>query len=158
APSLVGLPAQPTAVHQAAFQLVSSSNLLFPQNTTPQFRVRNELGPYFGHLVERSPALPLLTVRAARRAVAANPHDANAWLCLGQAYALLRDTTRERSAEGMLPPLVQVRHVQIVTALEQAVRLNPDLEGAHYELKFLYGQRNHLDVALEHQKEELRIT
>src|SRR5207302_958484 len=34
----------------------------------------------------------------------------------------------------------------------------PDLEEAHHELRFLYGQFNYLDRALEHQKEELRLT
>src|SRR5207248_5557810 len=109
------------------------------------------------HLGERSPALPLLAVRAARRAVAANPEDANAWLRLGQAYLLLRNLTCERSGEGLLPPLAQLRHVQVATALEQAVRLNPDHEAAHRALYELYGQR-YLDQALEHRREELRLS
>jgi hypothetical protein len=71
---------------------------------------------------------------------------------------VLRETTCERSKEGLLPPLAELRHVQIVTALEQALRLNPDFEVAHHELAFLYGQRNYLDVALEHQREDLRLT
>jgi tetratricopeptide (TPR) repeat protein len=157
AASLTGLPALPAALPQFAFQLDSSRQLLFLSDTAPQFLVRDQLGPYFMHLADRSPALPLLAVRAARRAVAANPKDANAWLQLGQAYWNLRNFTCEHSAEGLIPPLNQLRHVQIVTALEQAVRLNPDLEDAHRELAALYGQRNHLDSALEHRQEELRL-
>src|SRR5206468_681819 len=101
---------------------------------TATYLVRDQLGPFFAQLVARPPALPLLAVRAARRAVAVNPEDANAWLRLGQAYLLLRNVTGERSGEGLLPPLAQLRHVQIVTALEQAVRLDPDVEVAHHEL------------------------
>jgi tetratricopeptide (TPR) repeat protein len=136
----------------------ASRDLLFPRDDQPQFLVREQLGPFFAPLVERPPALPLLAVRAARRAVADNPADANAWLRLGQAYLVLGNTTRERSVEGLLPPLSNVRHVQIVTALEQAVRLNPDIEDAHRELARLYGQSNYFDQALEHQREELRLS
>jgi hypothetical protein len=71
---------------------------------------------------------------------------------------LLRSATCERSAEGLLPPLVQLRHVQIVTALEQAVRLDPDLEVAHHELAHLYGERKYFDQALEHRREEIRLS
>jgi hypothetical protein len=158
AASLAGLPALPAGAPQAAVQLVSSANLLFPPGGAPTFLVREQLGPYFAHLVQRSPSLPLLAVRAARRAIVADPEDANAWLRLGQAYALLRSATGEGSALGLLPPLAQLRYVQVATALEQAVRLDPDLEMAHSELSFLYGERNYLDVALEHHREELRLT
>jgi hypothetical protein len=158
AAGLTGLPAQPAAAPQAAFQVWASRDLLFPRDEQARFLVREQIGPFFAPLVERPPALPLLAVRAARRAVADNPADANAWLRLAQAYLLLRNGTRERTAEGMLPPLAQLRHVQIVTALEQVVRLNPDLEEAHHELALLYGPRNYLDAALEHQREELRLS
>jgi hypothetical protein len=154
AASLVGLVAQPAAVPQAVFQLISSRLL---GKAKDSFLVREQLGPYFASLVDRSPALPLLTVRAARRAVAANPEDANAWLRLGLAYLLLRDVTCERGADG-LPPLAQLRHLQIATALEQAVRLEPDLEVAHRWLAILYGQRNFLDQALAHRREEVRLS
>jgi hypothetical protein len=156
--SLAGLPAQHAGATLAAFQLFSSRQLLWPVDRSSTFLVRDQLGPFFRHLADRPPALPLLAVRAARRAVAANPSDSNAWLRLGQAYLLLRDGTCERSAEGLLPPLAQLRFVQVVTALEQAVRLNPDLEVAHHELGYLYGESNALEMALEHRRAELRIS
>jgi hypothetical protein len=158
AASLAGLPAVPLAWPQMSFQLVASQHVLFPPRGAPTFVVRDQLGPFYGSLVERPPALPLLAVRAARRAVAVNPEDSNAWLRLGQAYLSLRNLTRERSAEGMVPPLAQLRHVQIVTALEQAVRLDPDLEAVHHELALLYGERNYLDQSLEHRREEVRLS
>jgi hypothetical protein len=157
AASLAGLSAQPCALTGVAHQLVTSHQLLFPHDAAPTFLVANQLGPFFAALVERPPALPLLAVRAARLAVAANPEDSVAWLRLGQAYLQLRNFTCEHSSTGLLPPLVELRHVQIVTALEQALRLNPDLEAAHHELAYLYGQRNHLDRAVEHLREEVRL-
>jgi hypothetical protein len=155
--SLAGLPALASAVPQAALQLVASRDVLFPRADNT-FLVRDRLGPFFAHIVDRSPALPLLAVRAARRAVADNPEDSNAWLRLGQAYLLLRSSTCERSGAGLLPPLAYLRYVQIVTVLEQAVRLDPDLEAAHHELAYLYGERNHLDQSLEHRREEVRLS
>jgi tetratricopeptide (TPR) repeat protein len=159
AASVAGLSARPAAVPQVAFEFMASRNLLhLPQDAEPQFLVREQLGPFFAPLVDRPPALPLLAIRAARRAVAANPQDANAWLRLGQAYLLVRNLTVEHSGEGVLPPLAQLRHAQVVTALEEAVRLDPDLEAAHHELAYLYGERNYLDQALEHRQEELRLS
>jgi hypothetical protein len=157
AASWAGLPARPSAVCGVALQLVTSHHLLFPREPAATVLVPDQIGPFFAALVERPPALPLLAVRAARRAVAANPEDATAWLRLGQAYLVLRNLTCERSGEG-LPPLFQLRHVQIATTLEEAVRLNPGLEAAHHELAFLYGQRNYLDRALEHRREEVRLS
>jgi hypothetical protein len=158
AASLTGLPALPSAAPWTALQIVSSHNVLFPRADAPTFLVRDQLGPFFAHLTERPPALLLLAVRAARRAVAENPEDGNAWLGLGQAYVLLRMVTSERSGEGVLPPLTQLRNVQIVTALEQAVRLDPELEAAHHELAHLYGEHQYYDVALGHLREELRLS
>src|SRR5262249_12336257 len=68
AASLAGLPALPAGAPQAAAQLASSADLLLLPRDAPTFVVREKLGPFFAHLVQRSPALPLLAVRAARRA------------------------------------------------------------------------------------------
>jgi hypothetical protein len=157
AASLAGVPALPTGLPQALYMVYASEKLLLPRDASRQILVRTQLGPYFASFVERSPALPLLAVRAARRAVAANPGHASAWLRLGQAYSRLRNDTCERSAEGMLPPLSQLRMVQIVTALEQACRLDPKLREAHFELARLYGERFYLDQALVHFREETRL-
>jgi hypothetical protein len=51
-----------------------------------------------------------------------------------------------------------LRYIQIATALEQAVRLNPDLEVAHHELGYLYGEGRSLDRALDHRRAELRLS
>jgi tetratricopeptide (TPR) repeat protein len=105
-----------------------------------------------------SPALPLLTVRAARRALAANPDDANAYLRLGQAYLALDAMTPGTGTARRLPPLAMLRHVQTVTALEQALIREPDIEAAHQALGQLYARQNYLDLALLHRQAELRLT
>ncbi len=106
---------------------------------------------------ERSPALPLLAVREARRALAVNPDDAFAWLHLGQAYDALARITAGGNREGLLPPLAMLRHVQTVTALENALVRNPDLAPAHDHLALLYGERRHLDAALDHARAGLAL-
>jgi tetratricopeptide (TPR) repeat protein len=105
-----------------------------------------------GALDALPPALPLLAVRAGRRAAAANPDDADAWLVLGQAYLALARFTGEGSADGRRPLLGQVRHAQAATALENALRRNPDLLPAHQALAALYVERNCLDAALDHRR------
>jgi tetratricopeptide (TPR) repeat protein len=114
------------------------------------------------------PALPLLAVRAARRALAANPDDANAYLRLGKAYRLLDTQTAERAlserfaqaggrtGNQRLAPLAMLRHVQAVSALERAVVLDPDLEEAHQLLADIY-EPEFLDASLEHRRQVLRI-
>jgi hypothetical protein len=108
-------------------------------------------------VTDRSPALPLLAARAARRALANNPEDANAYLRLGQAYLTLRNDSPEHSHEGLLPPLAMLRHVQIATDLEQALVLYPDLEAAHENLATLYLEHQFFDAALEHRRARLRL-
>src|SRR5262249_58432899 len=58
---------------------------------------------------------------------------------------------------GCLPHESAIRDFHTAAALEQALRLNPELEDAHHLLSYLYGGRNYVDLALEHQVEEIRI-
>jgi hypothetical protein len=106
----------------------------------------------------RSPALPLLAVRAARRGLVESPDDLNASLQLGRAYQLLQQTTLERQQnDGAGTLLGMLRHIQIATALEQILRVNPDLEKVHALLADLYEGRKFLDAALEHRQAQLRL-
>jgi hypothetical protein len=99
----------------------------------------------------------LLAVRAARRALAANPDDPGAYLLLGEAYVRLASQTRERSWRATLPPLAALRHAQALAALEQAALLRPDLDRAHALLVQLYYDDGQLDRALEHLRARARI-
>jgi hypothetical protein len=114
--------------------------------------------PFLVGLDERPPELLLLTVRAARRAVAADPDDASAWLRLGQAYVALHNLTGERRHEAPWQPLEVLRHIQAATALEHALILEPDLEPAHRALTALYGDQKFFDAAAEHARETVRLT
>ena len=93
-------------------------------------------------------------IRAARRAVAENPDDANAHLVLGRAYVVLANTTAERSWAARHPQLLRVRQLQASAALNRAVELNPRLAQAHFDLAKLYlsGGYNCLDLAVLHLK------
>lgn len=106
----------------------------------------------------RSPALPLLAIRAARGAVAANPADAAAWVELGRAYLFLSRGTWEADPSSVLPLLGPLRHVQTAAALYQAVTLDPDSLPAHDLLAGLFTERQYLDLALRHRQAQLRLT
>jgi hypothetical protein len=142
AAGLVALPALAAGGVPAAVAL--SMPLVFDEVFLPNLR-------------ERPPALPLLAVRAARRAIAIQPEDSRAWLVLGQAHLALGRTTTEASVDARLPLLATVRYIQTVTALEQAVAFDPDLGAAHETLALLFGERGYLDLALRHRAEQLRL-
>ncbi len=96
------------------------------------------------------PSLLFLAIRAARRAVAVNPDDAQAYLILGESYLRLLETTRERVWGQQMEELVQLRRAQAITALNQAVTLQPNLAQAHGALAGLYLQLGYLDLRLKH--------
>jgi hypothetical protein len=87
-------------------------------------------------------------IRASRRAVAADPADAAAYVLLGQCYLRLLTSTRERVWALRLPQLAQLRQAQASAAFYRAICLNPDLAQAHLELGRLYQRINCLDLAL----------
>jgi tetratricopeptide (TPR) repeat protein len=132
------------------------------------------LAAHLGHappnplsLAEQSPALPLLSIRAARQALAENPDDANAYLQLGLAYLALARQTPENVDLDLMRPFAELRHIQIATALENALRRDPNsLHSlrAHEELAMLYAGRfppflnpPFLDAALEHRRAILHL-
>lgn len=102
-------------------------------------------------------ALPILAVRNARRAVAKNPANADAQLTLARALLLLGKYQRELWI-GPSPGLDELREVQVVAALQQALLLNPRSAMTHQLLAETYENMNrndprfptHLDLALEH--------
>jgi tetratricopeptide (TPR) repeat protein len=96
------------------------------------------------------PAVLYLALRAARRAVAVNPADAQSYLLLGECYLRLLRDTRERAWGLRFKELVQLRWAQASTALNQAVALQPNLAQAHLYLGYLYQDMKYLDLALKH--------
>ncbi|MBO0699311.1 MAG: hypothetical protein J2P46_13020, partial [Zavarzinella sp.] len=117
----------------------------------PPERVAMVLHPAFVLARDDAPmAVLYLAVRAARRALAVNPQDAVALATLGEAYRQLHYGTRERAWGRQLPELAQLRRVQAVVALRQAVTLNPGLDQAQFSLGNLYQESGYLDLALKH--------
>jgi hypothetical protein len=134
--------------------------LLAPPSPRPAPGQRAANQVFAGFLAQRDqgPAEALLlAVRASRRALAANPDDAGAFLLLGEAYLRLARQTREQSWRGNLPTLSAIRRLQALTALEQAVLLRPELDQAHALLVQLYSTSGHLDRALDHLRARLQI-
>jgi tetratricopeptide (TPR) repeat protein len=116
------------------------------------------ISAHLRHSDDGPPGSLLLAVRAARRALAADPDDALAYLRLGRAYERLRHQTAERATAADFPLFDQLRRVQAVVALQHAVRLRPDLVPAHELLAGLYQEAGALDLAHRHLTEVLRLT
>jgi hypothetical protein len=95
------------------------------------------------------PALLYLAVRAARRALAVNPDDAQAYEVLGESYLRLMRGTRERAWGDRLPQLVELRRAQASAALNRAILLKPGFAKAHLSLSGLYEEMGCVDLALE---------
>lgn len=98
----------------------------------------------------------VLAVRAARRAVAKNPHDAEPYLRLAGAYALLRKH-EDYWAKRPIPPGIStlhsratLRHIQYVTALHHALAIQPANPQVHELLAQIYKEMNYVDLALFH--------
>jgi hypothetical protein len=105
-----------------------------------------------------SPALLYLAVRSARRALAINPDDAEAYWVLGESYLRLLKDTRERMWALRLPDLAKLRQAQAISALNQAATLKPDLAEAHLSLFELYRDLGFLDLALEHLRAHQKLS
>lgn len=105
-----------------------------------------------------------LTIRAARRAIRANPEDAQTYAMLGHAYLRLMTETQERFLTQTESPLAIIRRTQMAAAYENCLRLLPSrpsgeaarlADEAHAALFSLFVQKKYMDVALEHLREQL---
>src|SRR5262249_19495230 len=106
-----------------------------------------------------TPPAPLyLAIRAARRALAVNPDDAQAHLALGECYLRLLHDTRARAWGLRRKELADLARVQASGALNRAVLLDPKLAQAHLNLRALYVELNYHDLALEHSRAYLELT
>ena len=101
-------------------------------------------------------AVLYLAVRAARRAVARDPLDAQAYGSLGDAYFKLIFNSRERASIHSFTKWQQLRRAQAVAALRRAVTLDPNLELANFQLGTLFLDMGCLDNSLEHYRAYLK--
>ena len=106
---------------------------------------------YFSPPMNEIPTLvPIMAIRAARNAVNQHPMDAKSYILLGLAYDLLHSKTKEFIWCRRLPMLADLRHIQIVFALEQALILDPSQAVAHDLLTKIYSERRILDATNDH--------
>jgi hypothetical protein len=108
------------------------------------------------HRDSAPPGLALLAIRAARRALHADPDNAQAYLLLGEGYHLLLSGTRERVWGVSFRHLAELRLIQAVSALRQALVRRPGLPRAHDLLAGLFRDMGYLDLALEHAQKHLQ--
>jgi hypothetical protein len=124
-------------------------------------QVRDSLAPcrdlYLLQHDDGPPGLLLQAVRAARRAIRANPNDARGYLELGRAYRYFLRGSRERALYVRFPTLEELRRAECITALRQAVFLDPNLLEAHEILADTYANMGYLDRTSEHQREVVRL-
>ncbi|HEY1861151.1 MAG TPA: hypothetical protein VGG61_12390, partial [Gemmataceae bacterium] len=104
----------------------------------------------------RSPASTLLAIRAARRALAANPDDDSAYKFLSLSYQLLPENIGDLFNSQSL--LGEIRKCQIGGALYNAAKLAPDRPEIQEQLARFYAAQNFQDLAVKHFKEYVRLT
>jgi hypothetical protein len=151
-PGRVGLP--PVAV-SLALQL---HLLVTSRAADPDVPVASELvipfrlwrNVFFATGRRATPATLLACIRAARRAVHADPDDALAYQALGEAYLALREHTPERSLGQPFAELRDLRRAQVSTAFHQVLKRQPDQTRAHSRLARYYKGQGAIDLSLRH--------
>jgi tetratricopeptide (TPR) repeat protein len=106
-----------------------------------------------------APASLYLALRASRRALAADPDDYRALRWLGINYTKLRElevAEELMSNSGSL--LGEIRRCQIAGCLVQTLKAKPDDVEARHLLARYYLRQNWFDLALQHMKEESKLT
>jgi hypothetical protein len=137
-----------------AIGLIGCGSAGEPAPTPLMLTVRLQFTP---PLPSAAPEPLLLAVRAARRALAVNPDDPGAFLLLGEAYFRLARKSHELDWTTMLPDLAVLRQAQVLTTLEQAVLLRPDLDQAHDLLAHIYSVQGQFDRGLDHRLAQLQL-
>jgi tetratricopeptide (TPR) repeat protein len=99
-------------------------------------------------------AAALLAVRSARRAIAANPTDYHNYMDLVRANEYLSASQEETWADAGLG---QMRQVQKMAALQNALALKPDAMEVHLALAQVFTQLNFADYAVEHWERFLEL-
>jgi tetratricopeptide (TPR) repeat protein len=108
----------------------------------------------------------LLAVRAARQAIADSPDGSTApYAGLAEAYQQIWDGAEQHwvravsgpNLGGQRYPRELMRQVQVITALESALKIQPHDEAVHRMLYGVYLRSQFLDLALQHQQEIVKI-
>jgi hypothetical protein len=132
-----------------------------PVRSAPEQLARSAWDFYLNTRFYETPSL-YLAVRAARRALVANPDDGPTYLRLGQTYQRLRNLPQEGNLATTAPLLAALRRTQLIAALQNAVRLQQlDAEKeaqAHEALFDLYSRKpphglGYIDASVHHFRE-----
>jgi tetratricopeptide (TPR) repeat protein len=152
--SLPSAPSAATVLFPATFRLNPlPARAILGYQPNMSFRLGFDNGPA---------AAAVLAVRAARRAVAESPDNASSYYNLGQAYLLLWARHEDRWQPSMRPEQdlltrQKLRQVQIATAFEQCLKLNPSDALAHLSLSTFYQELGYLDLADDHLGEAVKL-
>ncbi|MBI1831728.1 MAG: hypothetical protein HYR84_09790, partial [Planctomycetes bacterium] len=143
-------------------------SMVFVGTSTTLSGSSGALGPVFSFSLQKltrtpltdfgPPAIPILALRAARRAVAENPLDADTHKLLLTATETLRTYQEDfwagiiRSPRSQHPSVLRdrIRQTQMLASAYHAVQLQSDNPELHEELAKVYLQQNLRDLALEH--------
>jgi hypothetical protein len=125
-----------------------------------------------GQLVPPGPLL--LAIRSGRQAIAASPDDADPYAMLANLYQTLWGGLENRWVEGRALFLQQLRQIQVITALRNALVLKPESPILHEQLFRIYDQMHveplirgipgsrsrtlFLDLELEHLRAWVKYT
>jgi hypothetical protein len=105
------------------------------------------------------PGAGLVMIRAARRAIAENPYDANAHqalYCAYQVQARLEEPLVARSRSAQRTPRSEIRDIQLVTALRNYLDLRPDDFQREFELAKVLYHLYMLDAGLKTHESALK--
>jgi hypothetical protein len=164
----VGLSAAPGPLPQSLLPLswsVTYEDLFPPGRNQPSHSVdpRQTAGAlqvlrqYHNFRDDGPPEDAYLVVRAARRALAVNPDDAQLWLLLASNYYRLGWHTVERRF-SQASPLMPVRQTQLAGTLQRVLQLQPNpgiAAQTHLLLAMLFEQQEYRDLMAKHQREYL---
>ncbi len=104
----------------------------------------------FGPIIVGPTSPLLLAVRSARRAIQRNPEDAEAYFQLGRAYGILARESLERQVGSRFALLGELREVQAIAALRNAILIKPNHGPAHRLLSDHYARAHFDDLTAKH--------
>jgi hypothetical protein len=143
--------------HSALAEAEKVMGGLFKTQKNPQGQTVRE--PIFRAVDIGPPGAAILAVRAARNATLECPDDITAYSWLGTAYQMLTDMQEQHWArrpmawEGMAYRWnlrLQLRLMQILTALHNAAAIQPDNWRIHKAIHEVYARMQYYDLALDH--------
>src|SRR5262249_26540068 len=131
--------------------------------SAPEQLARSAWNVYVNGQFYETPSL-YLVLRAARRALAANPEDGPTYFRLGQTYQRLHSLPQENNLGATAPLLASIRRTQMIAALQNSLRLQQfddekDVQ-AHEALFDIYNRNppyglGYFDAAVHHFREVL---